>query len=298
MNQNYLFNYFTSVSELFKAQGRLRTAESYASTLGCLRRFLNGKDIRLDSLDSQLIEGFQYWLTSRGLSRNSSSFYLRVLRALCRRAIRDGVITAMPSFGNVYTGNERTAKRALPLSKIRQIRNLTLMPGSSADFARDMFMLSFYMRGMSFIDMASLLKNDLQNGRITYRRHKTGQVLSIKWTDQMQRIADRHSMPASPYLLPIISGSNDTETRRRYLTASSCVNYHLKKIGIMLNLKQPLTMYVARHSWASIARSKNIPISVISEGMGHGSETTTRIYLASLNNSAVDRANSIILRAL
>ena len=56
--------------------------------------------------------------------------------------------------------------------------------------------------------------------------------------------------------------------------------------------------HVSRHSWASIAKSKNIPISVISEGMGHDSEETTRIYLASLDGSVIDKANSIILKDL
>ena len=56
--------------------------------------------------------------------------------------------------------------------------------------------------------------------------------------------------------------------------------------------------YIFRHSWASIAKSKNIPISVISEGMGHDSEMTTQIYLASLDNAVVDRANAQILKDL
>ena len=71
-----------------------------------------------------------------------------------------------------------------------------------------------------------------------------------------------------------------------------------KAIGKELGLSLPLTMYTSRHSWASIAKSKNVPLSVISEGMGHDSEATTRIYLASLDNMAVDKANSLILKCL
>lgn len=63
-------------------------------------------------------------------------------------------------------------------------------------------------------------------------------------------------------------------------------------------MSAPLTLYVARHAWASIARSKNVPISVISEGMGHDSESTTRIYLASLDTVAVDKANRMIIKSL
>ena len=76
------------------------------------------------------------------------------------------------------------------------------------------------------------------------------------------------------------------------------INTKLKWIGKALNTPVPLTMYVARHAWASIAKSKNIPLSVISEGMGHDSENTTRIYLASLDTSIVDKANRVIIKSL
>lgn len=66
----------------------------------------------------------------------------------------------------------------------------------------------------------------------------------------------------------------------------------------MVDISIPLTLYVARHSWASAAKAKGVPISVISEGMGHDSETTTQIYLASLDSSVVDKANSLILKSL
>ena len=113
----------------------------------------------------------------------------------------------------------------------------------------------------------------------------------------MQEIVDRHTIPESPYLLPVI-GRPGTDERKQYINASHLVNRHLKTIGKELGLSVPLTHYVARHSWASAARSKNIPISVISEGMGHDSEETTRIYLVSLDTNVVDKANSLILKDL
>ena len=90
----------------------------------------------------------------------------------------------------------------------------------------------------------------------------------------------------------------DTDARNQYKNAAHLVNDKLKKIGRQLGLAIPLTSYVARHAWASIAKSKNIPISTISEAMGHDSENTTRIYLASLDTSVVDKANSLILKSL
>lgn len=114
----------------------------------------------------------------------------------------------------------------------------------------------------------------------------------------MQEIADKYNTAHSNYLLPIIRPAAKADERRQYIYMGHNVNHSLKAVGERLGLPLPLTMYVARHAWASIARSKNVPLSVISEGMGHDSEATTRIYLASLDNMAVDKANSLILESL
>ena len=76
------------------------------------------------------------------------------------------------------------------------------------------------------------------------------------------------------------------------------INKYLKRIAELAKINIPLTMYVARHSWASIAQSNNIPINAISLGMGHDKEETTRIYLASIQTDVIDNANSKILRLL
>lgn len=163
--------------------------------------------------------------------------------------------------------------------------------------ARNMFMMSFYLRGMSFIDMAFLKKSDLKNGYLTYRRRKTGQRLIIKWTAEMQTILAKYPEYKSDYLLPIIKAL-DTNERSVYRNVGYNINLRLKTIAEILSINMPLTMYVARHSWASAAKAKGIPVSVISEEMGPDSESTTQIYLASLDASVVDSANSIILDAL
>lgn len=98
-------------------------------------------------------------------------------------------------------------------------------------------------------------------------------------------------------LLPIIKPTGADE-RKQYQNATYLINRKLKDIGRMVGLDIPLTMYVARHSWASAAKHKNVPISVICEGMGHDSETTTQIYLASLDTTVIDKANAMILRDL
>lgn len=284
------------ISQL-KQIGKLRTAERYATVINSFRRFFGENDVLLEEVDSNLMVKYETFLKARGVCPNSSSYYMRGLRAVYNRAVEKELTVQRYPFRHVYTGIDKTVKRAVPLKTVRQIRELDLTLSPVTDFARDMFMFSFYTRGMSFVDMAFLKKNDLRNGVLSYRRHKTGQQLFIKWEKPMQGIVDRYDTSETPYLLPIIR-NRDADEWRQYKNACHLVNDKLKKLGEQLRLPIPLTSYVARHAWASIAKSKNIPVATISEAMGYDSEHTTRIYLASLDTSVVDRANNLILKSL
>lgn len=294
----FFFSFMESVIANLKALGKIRTSETYASTLNSFKRFRKNRDLTMDTIDSDMIRAYEAYLKNNGVSLNSSSFYMRNLRAVYNRAVEKDLIIQRYPFRHVYTGVDKTAKRAVPLTIIRKMKEMDLAMSPALDLARDMFLFSFYTRGMSFVDMAYLRKRDLKGGILTYRRRKTGQLLFIKWEKCMQMIVEKYEGIHSNYLLPIIKPFSEVDERKQYLYAAHCINRSLKIIGCRLNLSIPLTMYVSRHSWASIAKNKQIPISVISEGMGHDSEATTRIYLASLDTVAVDKANHIILKSL
>ncbi len=296
-NKQSLFNFMRVIIAQLKQMGKHRTSETYRATLKSFMRFREDKDLLLDEINSDMMLMYEAYLRNKGITKNSSSFYMRILRAVYNRAVEKELAQQRFPFKHVYTGIDKTVKRAIPLKAIKQIKNLDLSLNQSADFARDMFLFSFYTRGMSFIDMAYLKKKDLANGILTYRRRKTGQQLFIKWEKCMQEIVDKYDTESiSPYLLPILK--YPYENRCQYKNVLSRINKQLKEIAKLVGIAMPLTMYVARHSWASIAKSKNIPVSVISEGMGHDSEMTTQIYLASLDSSVVDNANSQILKCL
>ncbi|MBO5719955.1 MAG: site-specific integrase [Bacteroidales bacterium] len=295
-NKQSLFNFMQGVITQLQQMGKQRTSETYRATLRSFMQFCGNKDILLEEIDSDIMQMYEAYLQNRGLTKNSTSFYMRILRAVYNRAIEKDLTANRNPFKYVYTGVDKTIKRAISLKTIKLIKNLDLSLQPSLDFTRDMFMFSFYTRGMSFIDMAYLKKKDLSNGILSYRRRKTGQQLFIRWEKCMQEIVDKHDADYySLYLLPILKYPYD---RSQYKNVLYRTNKSLKEIANMVGLSIPLTLYVARHSWASIAKSKNIPISVISEGMGHDSEMTTQIYLASLDNAVVDRANAQILKDL
>ena len=296
-NEQSLFNFMQGVIAQLQQMGKQRTSETYRCTLRSFMQYREDKDVSLEDIDSDLMLMYEAYLRGRRLTKNSTSFYMRILRAVYNRAVEKDLTTNRNPFKHVYTGIDKTIKRAIPLKAIKQIKNLDLSLQPSLDFARDMFLFSFYTRGMSFIDMAYLKKKDLSNGILSYRRRKTGQQLFIKWEKCMQEIVEKYDNSLSEYLLPIIRPMNG-DARTQYQNAMYLVNRKLKDIGKMIGVQIPLTMYVARHSWASVAKNKNVPISVISEGMGHDSEMTTQIYLASLDTAVVDKANSMILNSL
>ncbi|MEZ3551046.1 site-specific integrase [uncultured Duncaniella sp.] len=292
-----LFNFMEGIIAKLKQNGKIRTSETYKSTLNSFKRFRDDDDIMLEGLTSQIMEEYEAWHRQRGVTDNTISFYTRILRATYNRAVEQEIIEDRNPFKRVYTGIEKTVKRALPLPVIKKIKALDLSHAPSVEFARDMFLMSFYLRGMSFIDMAFLKKSDLKYGSITYRRRKTGQRLVIAWTAEMQQLLDKYPENETEYLLPIIRRKGTVE-RFTCRNVGYNINRNLKKVAGKIGLEIPLTLYVARHSWASAAKAKGIPLSVISEGLGHDSETTTQIYLASLDTSVIDKANSLIMKSL
>jgi len=279
----------------FGSANRIRTCEIYRTSVYSFLRFLGSEDIAMDDITSGLVQEYELYLSKNRCVRNTISFYMRNLRSIYNRAVAQNMISQHSPFKYVYTGIDKTVKRAISIHSVGHIKRLDLSGEPDLDFARDMFLFSLYTRGMSFVDMAYLKKKDLYNGRLSYKRRKTGQCLSVGWEDCMQNIVDKYDIPNSEYMLPIISHS-ETDERKQYKNVMRRINAGLKRIGFMIDLQLPLTMYVARHTWASAAKNCNIPISVISEALGHDSEQTTRIYLKSLDMAAIDEANNLILR--
>lgn len=291
---------FTTLQEQVTRQERMLrhgTAMTYNNAYQRFKEFRADTDLTFDQLTPDMIEEYEAWLTSRGLMQNTIRFYLRTLHTLLYKAIDEGLLSDDNKlFSRVRLAYVPTNKRAISVEGIRAIQQLELLPDSIQAFARDLFMFSFYTRGMSFVDIAFLKKKDLKNGLLTYCRKKTNQQITIAWEQELQDIVDRYSAQAeaTPYMLPIIKNVEETEFVQ-YKRAQVNVNRALKRIGEMAGLKLPITMYVARHSWASIARDMDISISVISEGMGHQSCKTTQIYLDTLDTSKINEANRNII---
>jgi len=280
-----------------RKSGRTSAADHYQSALNSFIRFYGDGELPFEQIDSGLITRYESAMKNAGLCLNSVSYYLRKLRGLYNQSVEAGLTDDRQPFRHVYTGVAKTAKRAVSLDTVRSLKALNLIDRPVDAFARDIFLFSLYMCGMAPVDIAYLQKKDLKNGFVCYHRRKTSQLLKVRWTAEMNVIVSRHGNSESLYMLPLIKSAG-TEARRQYLSATHLINRHLKKLGKEIGLTEPLTLYVARHTWASIAFNNNVPVSVISQGLGHDSEKTTRIYLATLDTSTLDKANEKIIRLL
>ena len=186
--------------------------------------------------------------------------------------------------------------RAISPLLIRRLVNLDLEKKPALRFSRDMFLLSFYLRGIPFVDLVHLRKTDVKHNTIYYYRHKTRQQLSVHIESYAAQIINRYKNE-SPYLLLILSLTGE-DGYRQYKSALRLYNQHLHTLSKMLRLSIPLTSYVARHSWATTAKDEGVAISVISESLGHTSEKVTHVYLASFDNNAMSKANKKVIATI
>lgn len=304
----------TQIEELLR-QGRHGTAGSYRSTLAAFAKFAGRRHYQLCELDEQTVMEFRDHLVREGLSVNTVTFYLSKLRAVYNRAVREGFAPkGTDPFESVHFRVEKTHKLAVDDTVLRSVAGAELPRGSLA-VARDLFMASFYCRGMSFVDMAYLRQRDIEGDVIRYRRRKVGQPLTVKIIPPLRAILDRYGEICSPFALPIlmvrdgkggfrpfeVSGSDPAGKRRseqeqykQYLDNRSDFLRLLRRLSRQLGLERNLTFNMARHTWASRARREGIPMAVISEALGHTSEKTTRIYLDELEARRIDEANDIV----
>jgi len=269
--------------------------------------YTGGKDIPMSRITRSWVESYEHFLQGRGVARNTSSFYMRILRAAYNRAARERQSGPRENpFAGVYTGIDRTVKRTIGMEGIARICAVERggrakhdpMTGLTMALAMDLFLFSFYSRGMCFIDMVHLKWSDVIGGRISYVRRKTGQRIDLKVEPCMRTIMERYRMKGSDYVFPIIDTDDQVEGYRRYRSGLSKYNRYLGRTGRRLGLSQHLTSYCSRHTWASACRDSGIPLSAISSALGHTSEKTTRIYLSQMDGAVLDRENERMLRKL
>lgn len=290
----------------FNETGKNGNAIVYQSLADSFEDFAGKRKYMLYEIDYHAVNRYHDYLrkkvtvlkdekTIKRLTPNGISFYMRTLRAIINRAIKDGLLDEKDyPFKNITIKSEKTRKRAVNKEIIKLIEDLQVKPEDNLQLYKDLFLFSFYNRGISFVDMAFLRVNNISDGRINYTRQKTGQQFSIKITEKAKAIIDRYNdlTEKDSYVFPIIQRKD--KEYLDYRNAMRLMNKKLKKISEILKLDVNLSSYVARHSWATIAKKAGVATAVISEGLGHTTEEITQVYLDSFENDTLDAANELV----
>lgn len=243
------------------------------------------------------MERYQRWLIDRGLCMNTISCYMRSLRTLYNRGVALQMTADTQPFRKVFTGKEHTRKRSAQEEDIMRLSHLNLEDKPSLAFARDIFLFSFYAMGMPFVDIAYLRKEQIRDGRFHYARHKTGQEIVVAIEPCMNEIIRKYEVYSNtPYVFPIINSPDAVLAHGQYQSQLRRYNYNLTCLSKRISASQPLSSYVVRHTWASIAYQHDLDVRLISKALGHTSTSTTMIYIKSLFDPQLADANHQLLK--
>jgi integrase/recombinase XerD len=296
-NQSFFKFAAQEIEELIKA-GRIGTARSFKGVADVLGKYLDGKELYFQDITYSFLCKFEAFHLGKGNSYNGLSVYIRAIRSLFNKAIKAGLVEKeYYPFESYKIKSVPTQKRALDWDYIKKIIEKEIEPGHPCFHARNYFLASYMMYGMNFTDMAYLKKADIKSGRIKYRRRKTSKLYDIKLTENLEKILSYYinQNPENEYVFPIINRATPLLQSRDIQWARKRYNKKLKELATLCEIPENLTSYVSRHSFATQAMLKEIPLNAISAMLGHSSLKTTEIYLKSLPTNILDDYNEKVL---
>ena len=274
------------------------TYENYNTAVNLLEKFIlkTMPDRRFTpaNVTPGHIKALEHWLLDNGKSPNYCAQTMRSLKALFGRLNRRG----SELFAQVRTSPYPTEKRAVNEEVIHQIATDDEVTDTRVACARDIFMVCFLCMGMPLIDAAHLRKSQLRDGRITYYRHKTHHSVTVTVEKELQKLLDRLTPRNSDFLLPILSGNDESQYMQQYRRFYQHYMRCLKRLSARISPDCRLTSYTPRHTWASIAHRKGIDTNTISQALAHANTQVTRVYINDICNEQLQNANKIVISAV
>ena len=252
--------YTNSRVEKLRDEGRYDAAIKLKKYLRKFLNYLGKNEVPFKDFDALLMRNYHTWLKNQELGRNTISLYIRNLKRVYKLAVNDGLAADVNPFeGLDVSYHVKKYRNGLTLDEVKLLRNLDLSgEPRQIVFARDIFLFTVYTKGMKSDDIFRLTKENVRDGRLTYRQHLTGKEISMPWEPPMQEIADRYKRKGTTLLFPVITAKNPREQWKQYEGILHRINYSLKKLGDMIGLDYPLNLTVARHSWESMTKSVSI----------------------------------------
>jgi len=278
------------IIELEKEE-RIKTALNLKWALRSFRKY--SKDLFFEDINAAFLKGYVAWMAKEGKSQTTSQIYIRNLRTIFNKAIKEGYISDKHyPFRHFSIGGSAKSKGVLYAAQIRMIYEYkgNLM---TENRARDMFMACYLANGLNFKDLALLKWSNLNGDIISFVREKTkrtnkvsGKEIKIYVLPELRKIIETWGSPnkgPNDYIFDIVDDTMSAKVQHnRIRQFQRRVNKRLVEIGEHLGIKIPLNTNLARHSFATALKIADVPVSQVSELMGHSSIVTTSHYLKSL----------------
>ena len=286
-------NGFSRCAEFYigrlRKEGRYSTAHVYKNALFSFSKFCGTLNVSFRQVTRESLRRYGQYLYECGLKPNTISTYMRMLRSIYNRGVDTHQAPYVHGlFRDVFTGVDTRQKKAIPIGELHMLLN---KDPQSEKLRRTQAIanLLFQFCGMPFSDLAHLEKSNLKQGLLKYNRLKTGTPMSIEVLESAHNAigglynkTDARSPDYPDYLFRILSGAykrDEEEAYREYQSALRRFNNDLKSLSRKLRISSSVTSYTLRHSWATTAKYRGVPIEMISESLGHKSIKTTQIYL-------------------
>jgi integrase/recombinase XerD len=294
--------YANKLVTILYANNKVGNAIIYQTAINRLLKFTNYAELTFEQINYRLLEDFRNALIADGVKPNTVSNYFRTLRAIYNKAIKEKHVSKdCYYFKDIDFKPERTAKRAITKDEIVKFNGYDVKPTSQEWKAKNYFMLSFCLIGISFTDLAYLKPTDIKFGRLRYKRRKTGKRYDIKLTTIALTILKTCQSEVGVFLLPILSDTikeDSLQAKNIILQWIKTTNKYLKRISAALEIGE-VTTYVARHTWATLAKRMGYSNELIAEALGHEyGNRTTSIYLDSFEQEVIDSVNMNVLKIL
>ena len=293
-----LTDFMTEQVDLLREAKKFGTASCKEQAVRLLKRYTKREVVTFDEVNYNFLKKMEAWWLGLGNQVNGLGPKLRDIRNAFHEASKDPRILFPESdipFGNYVIKKEKPRKRSINIDALKLFFEYEPL-NHKEQLAKDFFVFSFIYAGMNPVDICILKMRDVKTGRLIYNRSKVKDA-AFNWEigPDARAILDRYTdgKDDEDYVFPVILDPDlkGEELRLHIKTRKKRINERLNIIASNLEIKTNLTTYVARHSWATLAKRSGVPVASIKDALGHSSISTTENYLADLEDDELNAIN-------
>lgn len=304
-NRETLEDFLFVLIQQLRENGKVGNSNAYLNLRSTLHNFYGKKlNFYFGAIDVAFCNKFEAWMRKNQFEDTTMSYYFRTLRATYNKAVEAKcAIREKSPFIEFKLSRfcSKTMKRALSKENVKKILEMDCSNMSGkACLAHDVFSFSYYCGGISLVDIANLTPDNIIEGRLVYERQKTHGIINLTILDEAKSLIDKYKtyQEQAGYLFPILDNRKHVTPMQKYNRVRKLcrqINKELHIIAYKLGIKEDVTTYVARHSFATVLKKSGVNIGIISQALGHQDIKTTQIYLDSFDNEQIDEAMKNLL---